>query len=1196
MIKFLGFIVFICRVGVALAGDREFGHPLFRTFTAHDYGEMGQIFAITEDTQGRMLFGCDDAILAFDNNRWETIPAPGTGFVRSLAADNRGIVWFSSSTQIGYLCRVDGEYRLVNVYNGSLGEDSHVLVVGGRPYFVSEAGLLLWNNGHISQEPWPTDGINPLSAGVCRGKIWVCDRDASIYEFDGDRFNKIAESPAVSAGEVRGVVDCPIDDGLIVRSLGIFRKTGATLVRWPTDIDSLLKSSVIFNAKWILGKYLAVLVQNRGVYLLNQEGHLVESFTVNSGLADAGFESLGEDRDGGLWIGTDTEITRSECAIGCTEFDHELGLPKGFVTGVARYKGRVYTATQHGVYVLKPSEDPSEAPHFVPFEVRNDRFFGIVISSSTAYAFSDSATYSMDVANSSLDRIGSGAASAYPSRTDPKRLFLSTRNGLESVYDSNGQWFSEGLVSQLPDFILGMGEDEKGDLFVSTETDGFYRVRLKQGTQTLFRDARVERLLDVENRKVPSGPGPIFKWRGETLFVGTDRVWKLTGVQNRLQLFELPAKSLPGRRINSITPSQLTTEYVWVTSRPPNAGPEIGFEVGRLYATGRYEALSHDVSYPLGLINGIWDENVAGEPVAWIAGDYGLMRVFLDPPAFNPRKFELYPSQIATADGRPIPIRDGKVLTLKYDDRDFQIRFGTDRFSVGNDLYYQASLEGKVVHQLPAMTAPAWRSGALDEGHYLLSVHAKDSNGVESKDLKLAFVIEPPWYRTLWAEIVWGLLAILIVYLFIRWRTWQMTLRERQLMQTVDLRTRELRLNGIELRKAKDAAELERERAETANRAKTAFLANMSHELRTPINSMLGYTQILLRRREPSDDGRAKLRTILASGEHLLEMINEVLDLSRVESGKVSVELRSMGLPKFIAGIVDEFQLRAAHGQLRFIYEIQGELPQWIETDPLRLRQVLYNLLGNAVKFTTQGEIALRVYATSEQLRFEVKDTGKGIPKADLPSIFKPFYQASNNQLIGQGVGLGLYISKQIVELLGGKISIDSEPGRGSTFSFEIPRRDAIPVNLEPASPQIIGYEGPLRKILVVDDEPLNRSMLRELLSTVGFDTVAAESSEQALSLLKDSFDAVISDIRMPGDNGHTFCRRLRSSDETKNLIIVASSGSVFSDDQHLALASGFNDFLPKPVMEEELFEILRRQLGVKWVYAGPNKSTERTI
>jgi signal transduction histidine kinase/ActR/RegA family two-component response regulator len=680
------------------------------------------------------------------------------------------------------------------------------------------------------------------------------------------------------------------------------------------------------------------------------------------------------------------------------------------------------------------------------------------------------------------------------------------------------------------------------------------------------------------------------------LFVGAGRAWQLVQGENRLEPFGLIAKSLPGRDVQMITKSQLTEDYVWVSSRPPDADPATGFEIGRLYSSGRYEGLSHTVSYPLGVINSIWDEKVEGESVAWIAGDYGLMRVFLDRPAFSKRKFELYPGQIVTAEGNPIPIPDGRELKLRYDDRDFQIRFGTDHFSVGNELYYQTTLEGKVVHRSPTMTAPVWRSGALSEGHYLLDVQAKDSDGIESKVLRLAFTIKPPWYRTLWMEIVWGVLAILIVYLSIRWRTWQMTLRQRQLVQTVDLRTRELRLNEIELRKAKDAAELERGRAETANRAKTAFLANMSHELRNPINSILGYAQILLRRRDPSDDGGAKLRTILASGEHLLEMINEVLDLSRVESGKGSVELRSLELPKFIAGVVDEFQLRAAHGQLRFIHEIHGELPQWIESDPVRLRQVLYNLLGNAVKFITQGEIAFRVYVTSEQIRFEVKDTGKGIPQEDLPSIFKPFYQASNNQLIGQGVGLGLHISKQIVELLEGKISIDSEPGRGSTFSFEIPRRDANPVNPEPALPEIIGYEGPLRKILVVDDEPLNRSLLKELLSTVGFDTVAAESTEQALSLLKDSFDAAISDIRMPGYDGHTFCRRLRSSDETKNLIIIACSASVFADDQRLALASGFNDFLPKPVMEEELFQILGRQLRVKWLYAERNKSTERTI
>jgi signal transduction histidine kinase/CheY-like chemotaxis protein/ligand-binding sensor domain-containing protein len=1191
MIKLLPFALFICSSCTALAIDREFGHPLFRTFTAHDYGEVGQILAVTQDVQGRMLFGCRNAVVAFDNNHWETIPVPGVGSIRSLAVDSRGAVWFISSTQIGYLSRVAGEYRAVKVFSGSFGSVCQIVIDAGRVYFSTRTGLLIWSNGHISELPWPTATMARFSMAFSHGEIWIGDQNGAIYELKGDRFNQIAEPPPINARQPVAIVDCPIGDGLVARKSGIFQKTGASLVPWKTDIDSLLKSTGIFYAKWIQGEYLAVLVQNIGVFLLNQEGHLVENLTINTGLADAGFETTGEDRDGGLWVCTDTEIIRMQSGAGCTKFDHELGLPKGFISGVVRYQGKVYTATQHGVYVLQTAQDGSEATRFVPFGDRQERFYGMRVSGSMAFALSGSGTYSLDPASSRLDRIGSGSLTINPSQIDPMRVFLSTQAGLESIRNSDGQWSSEGLLPEFPHAIEAMADDERGDLFLCTENEGFYRVELKNGAKPLFRDARVERLLDIEGKEVSSSNGVICQWQGQMLFLGDGRVWKLAERGDRLEPFEPVVKRLPGRKIQTIEGSRLTNDYLWVISRPGDAGPETGFEVGRLYRSGRYQPFSHAVSYPLGVIYGIWEEHVDGEPVVWIAGDYGLMRVVLNQPALSKRKFELYPSRIVTADGAPISVQDGQGLVLKYDDRDFQIRFGTDRFSVGDELYYEARLEGKTNHRSPVTTAAVWRSGALNEGNYLLHVRARDSDGEDSKEYTLAFTIDPPWYRTLWMDIVWLLLILLAFYLFSRWRMWQMRSRERELVQIVDLRTRELREHEIELRYAKDAAELAKEQSETANRAKTAFLANMSHELRTPINSILGYAQILLRRLDVSDDGKAKLKTILSSGEHLLEMINEVLDLSRVESGKVSVNFRPLELPKFIAGIVDEFQLRADRAKLRFIHEVHGALPQWIETDPLRLRQALYNLLVNAMKFTAQGEVAFRVYTNTARLGFEVKDTGKGISKEDLPSLFKPFYQATNN-VTGQGVGLGLHISKQIVELLGGEITIASELGHGSTFGFDIPLRGADPVSPELRSPQVVGYEGPRRKILVVDDEPLNRSLLRELLSTVGFNATEADTPEEALRLLKDHFDAVISDIRMPGYDGHTLCRHLRSSPATENLIIIASSASVFADDQRHALDSGFNDFLPKPVMEEQLFEILERHLRLKWIYAERNESS----
>src|ERR1700751_3156834 len=165
MIQFFVFFVFICSTGVALANDPEFGHPLFRTFTAHDYGELGQIFAITEDPQGRMLFVAANALLAFDNSRWQKIPAPGTGFIRSLAVDSRGLVWFSSSTQIGYLSRMDGEYQVVKVAEGWFGADSRILLNGRQIYIIGEGGLFLWNNGQISKLPCPLDLRNTFGAG-----------------------------------------------------------------------------------------------------------------------------------------------------------------------------------------------------------------------------------------------------------------------------------------------------------------------------------------------------------------------------------------------------------------------------------------------------------------------------------------------------------------------------------------------------------------------------------------------------------------------------------------------------------------------------------------------------------------------------------------------------------------------------------------------------------------------------------------------------------------------------------------------------------------------------------------------------------------------------------------------------------------------------------------------------------------------
>jgi hypothetical protein len=295
-----------------------------------------------------------------------------------------------------------------------------MIVDVGRVYLSTETGLFIWSSGPIAQQLLSADPLNPFSPALSHGRIQGGGQNGSIYEFDGNRLNRIADSPPEKRDVVRAIVDCPIGEGIVVSRSGMFQRSGVRLLPWKTDIDALLDRSEIFTAKWILGKYLAVLLRNSGVYLLDKEGRLVESFSVYSGLADAGFEAAGEDREGGRWVCTDTEITRIQSGIGYTEFDHELGLPKGFVTGVARFHGKIYATTQHGVSVLRVADDRADPAQVVGFGQQTGRVYGLTVSGSTAFASADSGTYALNTSTSGLERIGSGGVTIYSVK--PKQL------------------------------------------------------------------------------------------------------------------------------------------------------------------------------------------------------------------------------------------------------------------------------------------------------------------------------------------------------------------------------------------------------------------------------------------------------------------------------------------------------------------------------------------------------------------------------------------------------------------------------------------------------------------------------------------------------------------------------------------------------------------------------------------------------
>lgn len=375
--------------------------------------------------------------------------------------------------------------------------------------------------------------------------------------------------------------------------------------------------------------------------------------------------------------------------------------------------------------------------------------------------------------------------------------------------------------------------------------------------------------------------------------------------------------------------------------------------------------------------------------------------------------------------------------------------------------------------------------------------------------------------------------------------------------------------------------------AENANRLKTEFLANMSHELRTPLNAVLGFTQLLENDRNLTDGQKEKLGIISRSGGHLLSLINDILDISKIEAGKFELHESVFSLTGFLDDIREMFSLRCQKAGLGLYVEHAGVVPVNVKGDLGKLRQVLINLVGNAVKFTSEGGISITVGPDAGKIRFSVSDSGKGIPEDELELIMQPFRQSSLTDNEG-GTGLGLAISSRYIQMMGGSLTVTSRVGEGSTFTFavDLPETDEEIKGAKDEPVAIAVKKGFEITALIVDDKELNRLVLKEMLATGGFLTLEAENGKAAIERAREHRpDIIFMDIKMPVMDGYEAVRLLKSDGETKDIPVFALTASAFTNDEEKILASGFDGFLAKPFKKSSLFALIRDKSGLELEY-----------
>jgi signal transduction histidine kinase/ActR/RegA family two-component response regulator len=1178
------------------ASASELGRPLIRAFTRQEHKAHAQFHAPFQSAEGPMYFGNQLAVMEYDGRTWRVLPIP-LPFTRALAAGPHGDLYVGDEEALGVLAAPDsGEPRYTSLLERvpaearPFGFVRDVRVWRGDVYFATDKNLLRYRESDGSFRAWPLPGTTGNRLFVAHGRLILHRPGEGLFEFDGERLQRLGEAPELARAASVVVLPggTPAELLLALPESGLFR-LGADrqLAAWPTEADAALRRTTALAAARLHDGAIALGTVSEGLILLDAQGRRLRHLTRESGLPQATVFALCEDREGGLWVSTNNGPARVLWRSPATVFDHQnSGLTDARAMDLTRHDGTLYYLSNDGLYRLVPSADPRVPATFqrdprVDVQARLSSLLshraGLLLASSRGL---------QRLAATGLELLptqAEGLAGLSASATDPARVFFAHTRGVGTgTFDAAGAWHDEGSIPGLAAECFDAIEEADGTLWVGSISKGVFRATRAAGAGD-WRGATVTAFTPAHG--LPEGHGSIYLWRTAlgVLFDTARGLYRFDRATQRFVFYaELTAFDPRPLVLNPVVagaPGELWTNGLSTDVKTK----EVPYPLLRLRARddGSFAADSpppeiQDFFSPGAPYRIFWDAGAGGAaPVLWAKGDQGLLRIELG--RYVPLAFSVAPLvRQVSAEGRELrfPRAGPGELRLGYSREPMTIAWVSGLFRRAESERFQTRLVGFN----DTWSAPTARNDIaftnLEGGPFRFEVRTVDRQGRPGPAAGFTFFVAPPWPRTTAAYGVYGLLGLGGVIGFVRWRLRAGARERERLERIVALRTAELRV-------AKEAAD-------DANRAKSVFLANMSHELRTPLNGVIGYAQVLMKDPELSAKNRERLRVVQTSGEHLLRMINEVLDFSKIEAGRMELATSPFHLPQLLRDVAAALSPRLQQKALEFVFDPAPDLPDIVLGDAVKLRQVLDNLLGNAVKFTAAGSVRLEVrLAGDERVLFSVSDTGVGIGAADRARLFQPFQQAVDGRPPEPGTGLGLAISQRMVELMGGALAVESQPGQGSRFFFTL----ALPVLATDASAPrstaslISGYHGRRRRLLVVDDIATNREVLRDLLAPLGFEIATAASGAEALAALAAAApDLVFLDLRMPGIDGLELARRIRQRAGGAAIKIIAMSASVLSFNRGDALAAGCDDFLPKPFREDDLLARLGLALQLEWI------------
>ena len=1187
------------------------------------YGASPQNWNVAQDSSGVLYIANTDGVLIYDGRSWQTVPVANRSVVRSVAVDEAGRVFVGSQRDIGVLRRDSlGHYRYASLLTNVPEADRtftdvwHTDVTSEGVYFQAKRRLMRWNPERQQMRVWSRDTPFHVATAV-RDTLFVSVDQKNLMYVRGDSLHAAEDGSFFADQAVRFILPHG-DDGLLVgTNRGLFARRGGTYQRVPTEADPLLEDAWVYTAETGPGGLIGFTTINRGVFVISPTGQLLRHWTPQ----DSPVLDLFVDREGGWWALLDGGLVRYALDAPYTQLDADLGL-SGSVQAITRHRGTLYVATSQGTHRLVPgTSEPASLEAITPA----DQSWTLLSTDEALLIGQRGGLFRYRPQNAPTE----GLAQVFEidhvydllrSRHDASRVYAATSRGVNVLTYDGADWQVAPPLAGVNTEARALAEAEDGTLWVGTTFDGVYRVRFLTADSVSVDHYSTEHGL-------PEGSIDPLPWKGEIVFGTAADILRF--VPGSPPAFERVSsiESPPATSTGSSSPG---VEYI-VTGRDGDAW---GFlEEGPAHWVHRGSRWQ----WAPGAVHRLRDRSIGTLYVedegatVWMGGQKALLRYVPERRSSSSPQAQIHRATTQATDSllriTSAPPR------IPHAERGLRIEYGAPSLVRPAEVEYQHRIDGHVPEWSEWTRQTRHTVVGLDADTYTFAVRARTVYGDTTQAARYTFTMLPPWYQTWGAYAAYVLLAVGLVGGVVQWRTRRLRQQQRHLQAMVDARTEEIQEKNVQLAEKNDQLADQAEKLRTLDEAKSRFFANISHEFRTPLTLIRGPLQTLQTRLQNGTLGTSDAASLAIAERNtgrLQRLINQILRLAQLDAGTYALHARPLDLCAEVDRIVEAFaplaQRRDVGLHVHCSAEHNGESRRPIYVDPEALQYVLDNLLSNALKFTPSGgRVDVTVRETDDAASCAVADTGVGIAEDKQATIFDRFAQGDDTTTrSAEGAGIGLAFARDLVDLHGGSITVDSTLGEGATFTVRFrrgadhlapdqldgPRSEAetddpapdvsLPDSpIEPVTPKpsestatwpdttevggdTFGTPPPEKRVLVVDDNADLRRYIRSILEP-SFEVVEAGNGAEGFTTARDLLpDVILADVMMPEVDGVAMTQRLRKTPETAAIPIVMVTARASEHDELEGLREGATDYVTKPfsaaVLEQRIRGILSMQ------------------